>query len=254
MCDYKFKRGAKKGTVCGVKSRDGKKKCCKHRKEKKERKREEKEMEKVMKKEEICGRSGVEYRREVEVGKGDGNKIGKGKSGGERRSEGKYKVEELVDEERRDGSNMGRKGWKRDKYDSEGDEVCETDRRGLVRGQRMCDYEFKKGIRKGQVCGVKSRDGLEKCGRHREKKKEGKEEMGKLPMEIKMMVMSFVKWKDVRGSVEEKLRFEKETGLRMTRGKVEETEKVKRCVKEKGMVYRLYKDDEETVLEILGWN
>ncbi|KAI9334224.1 hypothetical protein DFJ73DRAFT_764192 [Zopfochytrium polystomum] len=117
----------------------------------------------------------------------------------------------------------------------------------------MCDYEFKKGACKEQVCGVKLRDGLEKCVKHREKKKEESMDMGKLPMELKMMVMRHVRWKEVRGSKDEKQRLESDMGVKMEKGRVEETEKVKRCVKENGMVNRLFEKDEDSVLEIFGW-
>ncbi|KAI9361283.1 hypothetical protein DFJ73DRAFT_757173 [Zopfochytrium polystomum] len=101
----------------------------------------------------------------------------------------------------------------------------------------MCDYKYMKGAKKGTVCGGKSRDGKEKCSKHR---KEGKgEEKGeekkvkvikkeevvmKFPMEIVGMIMRYVG--EVKGSIDEKLKWERETGIKLERGRVEVNEEV----------------------------
>ncbi|KAI9330911.1 hypothetical protein DFJ73DRAFT_765219 [Zopfochytrium polystomum] len=106
----------------------------------------------------------------------------------------------------------------------------------------MCDYECVKGAKKGTVCGVKSRDGMEKCSKHR---KEGKGEekkvkvmkvikkemkvVMKFPMEIVGMIMRYVG--EVKGSIDEKLKWERETGIKLERGRVEVNEEVKKNIR-----------------------
>ncbi|KAI9324722.1 hypothetical protein DFJ73DRAFT_768071 [Zopfochytrium polystomum] len=104
----------------------------------------------------------------------------------------------------------------------------------------MCDYEYVKGAKKGTLCGVKSRDGKEKCSKHRKEgkgeekkvvrvkemmvvKKEEKMVM-KFPMEIVGMIMRYVG--EVKGSIDEKLKWERETGIKLERGRVEVNEEV----------------------------
>ncbi|KAI9334199.1 hypothetical protein DFJ73DRAFT_764175 [Zopfochytrium polystomum] len=171
---------------------------------------------------EICGRSEVEYRREVEVGKGDGNKTGKGKSGGERRSEGKYKVEELVDEERRDGRNMGRKGWKKDKYDSEGNEVYETDRRGRKEFERNIHGNLREKAHRIAVLAkdVRLRDTERRAERTSVwSKVEGREKVWETQRQESV-------WKNANGDkvkddAAKVIKLEKQLGMELKRGKVE---------------------------------
>ncbi|KAI9337422.1 hypothetical protein DFJ73DRAFT_763450 [Zopfochytrium polystomum] len=102
----------------------------------------------------------------------------------------------------------------------------------------MCDYEYVKGAKKGTVCGVKSRDGKEKCSKHRKGEEKGvekgvekkvvkeviKKEVMKFPMEIVGMIMRYVG--EVKGSIDEKLKWERETGIKLERGRVEVNEEV----------------------------
>ncbi|KAI9324536.1 hypothetical protein DFJ73DRAFT_768210 [Zopfochytrium polystomum] len=101
----------------------------------------------------------------------------------------------------------------------------------------MCDYEYVKGAKKGTVCGVKSRDGKEKCSKHR---KEGKGEEKKVVTEVieeggeggdeergeggdevsngdSGMIMRYVG--EVKGSIDETLKWERETGIKTGKGK-----------------------------------
>ncbi|KAI9323928.1 hypothetical protein DFJ73DRAFT_768786 [Zopfochytrium polystomum] len=172
MCDYEFKKGSKKGTLCGVKVKDGNEKCGKHKSKKVKDEIDDIEMK--------------------EVGS----------------------IDEILMYERVTGIKL-----KRNKVKA---------------SLKMCDYEIVKGSKKGTMCGVKSRDGSIKCKRHRDKEKE----LPRLPNEILYKIMEYVGEWEVKGSIDEKLRLEKETGIKVKRGKV----KVPRAVTRMKRVERVLCD------------
>ncbi|KAI9324164.1 hypothetical protein DFJ73DRAFT_918199 [Zopfochytrium polystomum] len=114
--------------------------------------------------------------------------------------------------------------------------------------QRMRDNEFKRGAKKGTMCGMcgkKLRDGMKKCSKHgrkegkREEKKEEKKEekiVMKFPMEIVGMIMRYVG--EVKWSIDEKLKWERETGIKLERGKVEVNEEVKKNIRSRSKTMR----------------
>ncbi|KAI9318899.1 hypothetical protein DFJ73DRAFT_769658 [Zopfochytrium polystomum] len=176
MCDYEFKKGSKKGTLCGVKVKDGNEKCGKHKSKKVKDEIEDVEMKEVGSIDEILTYekvTGIKLKR---------NKV---------KASLKRKNEKLKRESQKKLLAL----------------------QPAVLGAFFYDM---KGSKKGTMCGVKSRDGSIKCKRHRDKEKE----LPRLPNEILYKIMEYVGEWEVKGSIDEKLRLEKETGIKVKRGKV----------------------------------